>query len=338
MTLRIGLAGCGWISKFHLEGWRAIPNVEVVATCDLDLARARSLASQYEVPWVGDDVARMLDECELDILDIATNPDSHRSLAIMATEHRVNTLCQKPVALTLADAKAMISAAEKNNVVLYVNEMMRFCPWFQHTRRLMKKNVLGQVGFARFFSRTASFIKAGPTKKIRFGRRDYLKKTSRAIILDDAIHYLDVIRFLFGNPKSVYAVTEHVSPFLSGEDVATILLRYEGMTSVIEESWSTYGPARIGFEIEGLKGAILFSHGRALEYYSAQGSSIGRRYEYPGSWDEQRPAIFAEVFRDFLKVIRSGKHRTEQARDNLETLRLALAAYQSVEAKEEVKL
>ena len=339
MNLRIGLAGCGWISRFHIEGWKLIPNVDVVAACDLNPSRAQDLTSRYGIPWAGEDAAKMIDECRLDILDIATTPNSHKALALLAADRGRHVLCQKPAALSLADAEEMIRSAEAHRVVLYINEMMRFCPWFETTRQLLQTNSVGCVVFARLFSRMAGFLEVGLGHQVIYGAREFLKTTDRALMLDETIHYLDVTRFLFGNPKSIYAITEHLSPALVGEDVATIVLRYEGMTGIIEDSWSAHGPARSGFEIEGRDGALFLSHDKVLKLYSGQTGGIERTWEYSAtSWEEQRSSVFACLFEDFLKTIRSGSNFTAQARDNLETLRLTLAAYESAENGIEVKL
>jgi predicted dinucleotide-utilizing enzyme len=119
MNLRVGLVGCGWISTYQIEGWRLIPDVEVVAVCDLEAARAHRLASQYGIPWSGDDAARMMDKCKLDILDIATPPRSHKDLALPAVERGIHMVCQKPSALTLAD-REMICCADVVNCIMAV--------------------------------------------------------------------------------------------------------------------------------------------------------------------------------------------------------------------------
>jgi predicted dehydrogenase len=76
-----------------------------------------------------------------------------------------------------------------------------------------------------------------------------------------------------------------------------------------------------------------------LELYSGRRDGIEGTWDYSGtSWDEQRPAVFASLFKEFLKVIRSRSGLTTQAQDNLETLRMTLAAYESAAAGAEVKL
>lgn len=338
MTLRVGLAGCGWIAPYQIQAWRLVTDTEVVGVCDIDLSRAHTLASAFRIGWAGQDAVRMMDECGLNVLDIATPPDSHNRLALEAMNRGLHVLCQKPAALTLNDAEEMIDHAVQRRVVLYINEMLRFCPWFRRTFELLRSNSIGRPVFARLFSRSAGFLEAGPTRKVPYGFRTVLRSSQRVILLEETIHYLDIMRYLFGEPESIYAVTQRVSPLLRGEDMVTIVLRYEGMTGVIEDSWSSHGPERSGMDIEGTLGGMFLSHSKILELYSAQKEAIAQRWDFSGlSWDEQRPRVFAALLEEYLKVIRSNEDLIAQARDNLNTLRLALLAYESAETRLEVK-
>jgi predicted dehydrogenase len=237
-------------------------------------------------------------------------------------------LCQKPAAPNLADAHEMIEAADRGGLALYINEMLRFCPWYRQSREALTRGRLGRVAFARLFSRSAGFLEVGPERKVGFGLRDFLMQQDRVLMLEETIHYLDVARFLFGEPRSIYAAADRLSPLLRGEDVATVVLRHDGLTVLIEDSWSAHGPERSGMEIEGSDGCLFLSHSRLLELHSGASGRVEETWDYSGkSWPERRPGVFADVFRDFLDVIAEGKDRTAQARDNLRTLALTLAAY-----------
>ena len=330
-SYRVGLVGCGWIAPYQLAGWRAVSGADVVAVCDANAERANELGSRFDVAWSGDDFEDMLRSGELDILDIATPPDSHVELAFAAMRRGLNVLCQKPVALNLAEAKSMIAFADNAGVSFYVNEMLRYCPWFKQSHELLRAGKIGRPVFARLFNRSPGFLEVGPQRRIRYGFREFLKRTDKVIMLEETIHYFDVARYLFGDPTGLYVATERVSSAIQGEDVATAVLRYEGLTVVIENSWSAHGPLRSGLEIEGTEGAILLSDGR-LDHYSASDDSMLRLADYSNdSWEDQRPMVFAGLFADFLTTVSDGAHRTRQATDNLQTLQLTLAAYQSAE-------
>jgi len=165
MTYRVGLAGCGWIAPYQLRGWNLVRGVEIVAVCDSDDARSRSLAALNNIPWAGVDAVRMMEECRLDVLDIATTPQSHKALTLAAIERGVHVLCQKPVALSLADAEEMIERAAQRGVVLYVNEMLRFCPWFRKTYELLRSGAIGKPIYARLSNRTAGLLETGPKRE-----------------------------------------------------------------------------------------------------------------------------------------------------------------------------
>src|SRR5207249_3806267 len=103
--LRGGIVGCGFFAQFHIEGWRRMPDVELAAAADPDLARARKAA-----PHAYATAEAMLDGERLDFVDIATRPDSHAALVRLAASRKVPVICQKPMAPNWADAVGMVEA------------------------------------------------------------------------------------------------------------------------------------------------------------------------------------------------------------------------------------
>jgi predicted dehydrogenase len=321
-----------------VEGWRLIPNAEVVAACDRDREKAAVLAHRFGIGWYGDDPHQMLDAVDLHIVDIATPPDSHKALAFAAMDRGLHVLCQKPAALTIADARAMIEMAQSRAVVLYINEMLRFCGWFVKARELIEQGAIGTPTYARLSCRSASFLEVGPERTMSYGFRDFVRETSRGIILEETIHYFDVARYLLGEPRSIWAAVQHVSRALGGEDTVIAILRYPDRMAVIEDSWAAHGPGRLAMEIEGTEGAILMSISKVLELHCGRTGGVERSWDFGGtSWAEQRPQVFAALFRDFLSMLDSAD-RTTQALDNLRTLRLTLMAYDSAERHAELEL
>jgi predicted dehydrogenase len=105
--LRGALVGCGYFGQIQLEAWRRMPEVEIVAACDVDLEKARAAA-----PRAYDDVERLFDnEPDLDFVDIATRPDTHLPLVKAAADRRIAAICQKPMAPDLQSAADMARVA-----------------------------------------------------------------------------------------------------------------------------------------------------------------------------------------------------------------------------------
>ena len=107
-VIRVGIAGAGAISQFHLVGWGEVEGIDVVAICDPDEARARERAEAFGIPGVYTDVAEMLAAESLDAIDIITPVGSHAPLVRLAAEHGVHVVCQKPMTPTVAEAEALI--------------------------------------------------------------------------------------------------------------------------------------------------------------------------------------------------------------------------------------
>jgi predicted dehydrogenase len=173
---------------------------------------------------------------------------------------------------------------------------------------------------------------------VNYGFRDFLKNNGRGIIIEETIHYFDVARYLLGDPRSIYAASQRVSPVLRGEDTVTAILRYPDKIAVIDDSWSAHGPERLSVEIEGTDGAILMSTNKVLELYSGRTGCLERCWDFGNApWAGQRPLVFAALFRDFLAAVEGTGDRTAQVRDNLCTLRLTLMAYESAERRVELE-
>lgn len=109
--LRVGIVGCGKIADGHIEQVRALDRADVVAVCDSEPLMAMQLATRLGVPARYDNLARMLDEQKLDVLHVATPPDSHRAIAALAFERGCHVFMEKPFALDEAEAKLIVDAA-----------------------------------------------------------------------------------------------------------------------------------------------------------------------------------------------------------------------------------
>ena len=114
--LRAALIGCGHISVRHIPAWQATPDADLVALCDLDLARAQERAREFGIPKAYDSVEAMLDAERLDCVDVATHDVTHTALVSLAAGRGLHVLCQKPLAPTVAEARAMVDLAARAGV------------------------------------------------------------------------------------------------------------------------------------------------------------------------------------------------------------------------------
>src|SRR5438105_7190307 len=114
---RIGLIGAGGIAHgAHIPGWECIPNAEIVSVCDVNLSRAKAAASEHGIKHVFEDFNELV-ALDLDAVDICTPNRAHAPAAIAALNAGKHVLCEKPLATTAAEVRAMGEVADKNGLI-----------------------------------------------------------------------------------------------------------------------------------------------------------------------------------------------------------------------------
>jgi predicted dehydrogenase len=327
--LKGALVGCGFFAVNQMHAWRDIPGVSIVAVCDRDPARLKEVGDQFGIERRYLDASDLFVDGGFDFVDIATTVASHRPLVEMAVAHRVPVICQKPFAATLDDAKAMVAACQKVAIPLMVHENFRWQTPIQAVRRLLDDKAIGTPFWGRFSFRSGFDV---------FSGQPYLAKGERFIIEDLGIHTLDIARFILGDVKSLTARTQRVNQNIRGEDVATILLDHEsGATSIVDVSYAT--KARIEnfpetlIELDGTDGTIRLSADYRLEVTNSTGTIVSDAS--PGllawasrPWHNIQESVYA-IQKDWIDRLRDGVEPATSGADNLKTLALVEASYQS---------
>ncbi|MDB5525580.1 MAG: hypothetical protein JWM58_3343 [Rhizobium sp.] len=330
--------GCGFFAMNQMNGWRDLDNVEIVAICDRDPQRLKIAGDEFGVSRRYQSAEDMFAEGGFDFVDIATTVQSHKALVELAARHKVPTICQKPFALNLDDAKAMVKAADDAGIPLMVHENFRWQTPLIEVRKALDSGAIGTPFWGRISFRSGYDV---------FAAQPYLAKGKRFIIEDLGIHVLDIARFLFGDATSITARTTRVRPDIAGEDVATMLLGHDnGMTSVVDCSYSTYLPEEqfpeTLVEIDGSEGTIrllkdyqLVVHGKA----GTERRSVERNL-LPWAtkpWHNVQESV-ALIEKHWVECLAMAREPATSGHDNLKTFALVDAAYLSAERGETVNL
>ncbi|MFT3665101.1 Gfo/Idh/MocA family protein [Piscinibacter sp.] len=143
--LKVGLVGCGKIADGHIEQVRALGRADVVAVCDSEPLMAEQLATRLGIPARYDNLVRMLDEQKLDVLHVATPPDSHRAIATLAFERGCHVFMEKPFALDEAEAKLIVDAAAAAGRRVGVNYLYNYETPGLELERLVTGGELGSI-------------------------------------------------------------------------------------------------------------------------------------------------------------------------------------------------
>jgi len=333
--LRAALIGCGHISVRHLPAWQATPDAELVAVCDLDLARAEERARELGIAKVYDDVEAMLDAEQLDCVDVATHDVTHTGLVTIAARRGLHVLCQKPLAPTLAEARAMVELTANAGVRFMVMEMWRHLKPVRDMKRYLDQGIVGPVYALRLLAPPRVLRRSRPIDD----QQPYLADLPKLMVYDTYIHHIDGIRYLLGDVTSVYARMSRTNPAIVGEDRLFLVMGHaSGATSSIDASWAVPIERQVAlhlgdFLIEGVDGAVhLDPYDAELRHVTTSGTTVLERYEpsSPGGAGPLGQGAFNSCIADFAAGVRHDRPFESSAEDNLKTLAITLASYESV--------
>jgi predicted dehydrogenase len=334
--LRVLVAGSGYVAPFHLRGWQALENVEVVAIAARNRPAARRLASEYGIAAVHDDLAAALSAETPDIVDIITPPEAHAEQVALAAAAGAHIICQKPLAADLAGARAMLETVTAAGVRAMVHENFRFRPWFRVLGERLRAGDIGRPFYLRSDLRLAGTVttERHPETPWSLARQPFFAGLERFLILESVIHQVDVARCLLGEPDSIYARARRVSPHVQGEDLAILHLGFPEADAVIERSYASKGHpgppvASETVVVEGDAGSA-FVDGQGVVRILRDGPA-GRVETFPAiDRTDAYAGSYAATIAHFTGALRDGTPFETDIRDNLRTLAVTLAAYDSI--------
>jgi predicted dehydrogenase len=326
----IGIIGAGAIvNAAHLPAYRRA-GFNVVAIADIDMSAARQTADRWGIAQAYGSADELLDDDRVEIVDIAVAPAAQPAIALAAFGAGRDVLCQKPLAPELDVATGLVSAATGAGVRLAVNQQMRWEPVVRATKRLLEAGHFGEPAGALYDIDIGTPWQDWP----------WLAAVSQLEYWYHSIHYLDSVRYLFGEPIAITAVTGRFpGQAVRGETRTCTLLEYSDTLTVVmvvsHNNWSTQPRALV--RCEGTDGR---SEGRlglfeayptggpdALTFEARHGSEIERRI-----FDERWfPDAFAGPMAELQLAREESREPLTSGRDNLATLALVEAAYRSAE-------
>jgi len=219
-----GIIGCGWVSPSHAAGVRALAGdgVRLVAVADADLARARELAGRYASPAVHDDYLELLARDDVDAVSICLPDHLHRDAALAAAAAGKHVLCEKPLALDLAEAAEMVDAFDERGLNLSMVMNHRFVRDNMRVHRAVCDGAIGRILMANVVHSSALTGNDDYTSPWR-GRRG---RAAGGILATQAIHFLDLLLWFAGPVAEVKAWTDTlVRTELDYEDTAALALK-----------------------------------------------------------------------------------------------------------------
>jgi len=218
--ISVACVGAGYFSQFHINAWHRLNAVDLVGIAD----PATDSQRVDGVP-VFTSLAALLNHSEPTVIDLITPPSTHSALIeeALRCESVQAIICQKPFCLSIEEAANAVSAAKNANKILLVHENFRFQPWYRFIKEQLSDGLIGDA--LQLTLRLRPGDGQGPDAYRE--RQPYFQTMPRLLIHETGVHYIDVFRFLFGEPTSLYADLRRLNPAIKGEDAGYVVFEYE---------------------------------------------------------------------------------------------------------------
>ncbi len=339
MSLRFAMIGAGFWAPFQLAAWKELGGTACVAVLDTNRAKAQALAQRFGIPSIYSDGDELLRREQLDFVDVVSDNSTHSHYVHLAAAHRVPVICQKPMAPALVEAEKMVEACRQAGVPFFIHENYR---WQAPIRALKETLESGAIGTP--FRARIDGISSFPDLK----NQPFLAELEQYILADMGTHLLDVARYLFGETETIYCQTRRVHPNIKGEDAATVMLKMGGDTTVLCELALAENPLEHDcfpqtlFFIEGERGSIEVAPNYWLRVTTETGTHARRcpppRYAWADPDYDVVHASMVPCLGNLLGALQGRCSGETTAEDNLKSLRLVFASYDSARSGQLVRL
>lgn len=259
-TIRWGIIGCGDVCEVKSgPAFYKCENSGLQAVMRRDPEKAADFAKRHQVPCYYTKAEQLINDPDVDVIYIATPPQSHAELTIQALQARKPVYVEKPMGMNYNDCLRMNQAAKENNQKLWVAYYRRSLPYFLKVKELLDHKEIGDIQVVKTL-----FLR--PPLPADFDNDIYTWRTNKEIagggyFFDMASHTIDILMFLLGNIKKANGVVSNVAHLYKVEDVVSASFLFDSgiVGSSIWNYVSSGQAATDEIEITGSKGTIRFS-------------------------------------------------------------------------------
>jgi UDP-N-acetyl-2-amino-2-deoxyglucuronate dehydrogenase len=339
--LRFALVGCGRIAKRHSEllGLNQIKNASLVAVCDLVEEKARKIGSLYSIPFYTD-MHAMMSSNDIDVVVVLTESGNHAKHVIELSKHKKHIIVEKPMALTLEDADAMISACDEAGIKLFIVKQNRFnLPVI----KLKEAMVLG-----RFGKLVLATIRVRWCRDQSYYDQDPWRGTwalDGGVLTNQASHHVDLLEWMIGEVDTVYALASTALAKIEAEDTAIVALKFKNGALGLIEATTAIRPKDLEGSISVVgEGGVVEISGFAVNEMKVWNfiNPLKEDREVIDKYSVNPPNVYGfghqAYYEHVVDCLKNDKKHLVDGLEGRKSLELINAIYESIETGKEVSL
>ncbi|NLC44480.1 MAG: Gfo/Idh/MocA family oxidoreductase [Clostridiales bacterium] len=253
--VRFGIIGCGNIAGSHVRSILNNKRAELIAVCDIEEEKAKSFQEKHGAQYFYTDYHEMLKRDDVDVVCICTPSGMHGDMTIATANAGKHVFCEKPLDITSEKMTEMIDVCRNNKVKLGCVYQRRLMKEAVVTKKAIDSGEFGKIvladAYLKYYRSQEYYNSAG--------WRGTWELDGGGALMNQGVHGIDLIMWLAGDVKSVFARAETLARDIEVEDTALAILKFtSGAVGVIEGTTSVYPAQETRFEIHGENGSIIF--------------------------------------------------------------------------------
>ena len=323
--LRIALIGCGRISQTHLQAISYLQDYcQLKAVVDVRESAAKSIAEQYGCKAFKD-YRQVMDADKIEAVIISSPPSTHSEIATFFLDQGIHVLCEKPLAIHVADAEQMVKKASEKDCILMMASKYRYVDDVVKAKGVVESGILGDVVLFEnvFCSKVDMRDRWNAQKQIAGG----------GVLVDNGCHSVDIARYLLGHIEKVQAEEGLRVQQLEVEDTARLYFRTKSNTmGAVDLSWSIHKEQESYVNLYGTEGVLSIGW-KCSKYRQSEKMNwipFGKGYD--------KNAAFAGQIKNFIGSIRGKEAPLITPADGLESVRVIETAYRSMQTNKWIEV
>ncbi|WP_243735153.1 Gfo/Idh/MocA family protein [Paenibacillus turpanensis] len=332
-TKGIALIGAGEIVEAcHLPAYR-LAGFKVVGIYDQDSTRSERLAEQFEIGKTYRSLDELLSDPSVQVVDLAVPAKAQPALVKQASAAGKHLLCQKPLAETYEEALEIEAVCREAGIKAAVNQQMRWSPAIQASHTIIQRGWLGEL------------LQATIAVNVRqdFANWSWLRETPTLEFMYHSIHYIDSIRYLFGDPECIFADgARFPGQSCAGETRTLLHMKLPGEArGLIQDNHNHIAGSDdwyATYRFEGTEGIVKGTNGSLYNYPIGREDTLSFfskriRSDYwftPSLEGKWFPHAFMGTMGELMRAIEEDREPINSVKDNLKTLQIVFGAYRSI--------